>query len=76
MTTTKERVYDSQIAPLVSQIIDICDKHKIAMIIDFALGFDESFGSELKCTTATLEDEHEPTESQLMAWRYIKPGGM
>ena len=39
---TKEEVYDSQISPLMAQIISICKEHKIAMLADFTL--DEDLG--------------------------------
>lgn len=66
---TKEEVYDSQINPLMSQIIEICKEHKIAALCTFSLDLAEG----LMCTTALLKDEFEPPESLLNALRAIRP---
>lgn len=63
----KEQIYDEQINPLMDKILRICREHKIAFIADFALGGD------LKCTSAMLSDDHEPTQAQLQAWALLKP---
>jgi len=64
---TKEEIYDAQINPLMTQIIEICKVNKIAMICDFGLGED------LHCSTALLADEYEPSEGQLQAYEALKP---
>ena len=51
----KEKIYDEQISPLMTEIIDICKKNKVAMLASFAIPKD---GDEsLKCTTCLLEDD-------------------
>lgn len=64
---TKEQVYDEQIHPLMEKIIAIVHEHKIATICDFHLGDD------LHCTTAALEDEYDPSEEQLDAYKLFRP---
>ena len=64
---SKESVYDEQVAPLMTTILAICKEHKIAMIADFGLGDD------LHCTSALLDDEYEPSTSQLSALVNLKP---
>ena len=60
---TKEQIYDNQISPLMAQIIAICKEHKIAMLADFSLDVENG----LKCTTALLADDFEPTPNMLEA---------
>ncbi len=67
---TKEEVYDSEISPLMAKIIEICKREKIAMIADFRLDPEEG----LRCTTATLLDDHEPSDEQIEAFEILKPG--
>lgn len=55
---TKEQIYDEQISPLMTQIIEICKRHKIAHVCSFSLDFDEG----LCCTTCSTTDECEPPE--------------
>jgi hypothetical protein len=62
-----EEVYDADISPLMTKIIEICKSHKIAMIADFKL--DEGF----HCTTATLSSEFHPAEKQLRALQFLRP---
>ena len=62
---TKEKIYDSEINPLMATIIAVCKQHKIPLIADFGLGDD------LHCTTALLADEFEPSEGQLAAGRSL-----
>jgi hypothetical protein len=56
---TKEEVYDSQINPLMAQIIAICKEHKIAHVCSFSLGLDGD-GDELLCTSMNLSDDFDP----------------
>lgn len=67
----KEQVYDEQVAPLMTEIIRICEEHKIAMLADFFIPTPED--PELRCTTALLKDEHEPTKEQLRAFEILRP---
>lgn len=55
----KESVYDEKISPLMSQIIAICQEHKINMFATFALDVDPETDNILKCTTALAIDESE-----------------
>lgn len=50
----KEQIYDTQINPLMAQIIKICTKHKIATFATFAIPNNDDPG--LSCTTH-LPDE-------------------
>lgn len=67
MSPTKEEVYDRHISPLMAEIIEICRERKIAMLCDFALGDD------LKCTSALLDDDFEPTPEMLKSWSLLRP---
>lgn len=72
MPTAKEKIYDKQINPLMAKVIAICKKHKIAMLADFALGFeDDDSDGQLKCTTVLLDDDTEPCPEQLRASRIL-----
>lgn len=73
MPQTKEEIYDSQVSPLMTQIIAICKEHKIAMLADFALTSEESDDGPLKCTTVLLGDETEPPELMLRALEILRP---
>jgi hypothetical protein len=64
---TKGQVYDSQIAPLMEQIIEICKQTKIAMIADFGLDDD------IHCTSALLANEYFPSDGQLEALKAVSP---
>lgn len=56
---TKEHIYDEQISPLMTQIIAICNEHKIANVLTFLLDRDEG----LVCTTCNInEDTYPPDE--------------
>lgn len=50
----KEQIYDSQINPLMAQVIDICKANKIAMLATFDIPNDDD--PDLACTTH-LPDE-------------------
>lgn len=68
---TKEQIYDEQISPLMDQIIEICQKHKIANVCSFAL--EDENGEELFCTTAMLADEFDPPEHYKKALAVLYP---
>lgn len=38
---SKEDIYDNEISPLMGQVIELCQKHGIAMIANFACPSDE-----------------------------------
>lgn len=50
----KEQAYDSKIHPLMSQIIKICKKHKIAMVASFAIPIVDD--PSLEVTTRLLDE--------------------
>ena len=56
MTLQKEKIYDEQISPLMTQIIRICKENKIACFATYRLGFDEAIGEELSCSTSIPSD--------------------
>ncbi len=64
---SKEEIYDSQINPLMAEILRLSKEHKIAFIADFELG------DGLHCTSAQLNDEFEPSETQIAAFEILKP---
>jgi bisphosphoglycerate-independent phosphoglycerate mutase (AlkP superfamily) len=64
---TKEEIYDSQINPLMAQIINICKENKIAMLCNFRLDED------MQVTSALLDDEYDPSDSQLDAITLLYP---
>lgn len=57
----KEDVYDEQIAPLMSQIIEICKKENIPLTAQFSLKShrddNESQEDPMRCTTIILATE-------------------
>ncbi len=69
---TKEQIYDEQIYPLMGQIIEICQQHKIALVAQFRIGNDES-GEPLLCTSVLATDEFEPTEMMKQTARILVP---
>jgi len=52
---SKEDIYDNEISPLMKQIIELCKKHGIAMIANFACPSDED--EDLQALTI-LPDQH------------------
>lgn len=68
LTMTKEEVYDRDIAPVLTKILDTCKENKIAMLADFGLDDDD-----LHCTSALLMGEFHPSEEQLTAFRTLRP---
>ena len=56
MTTKREDIYDTQIGPLMTQIIAIAQAHDIPMLATFELDDDRASKERtgLKCTTAVL----------------------
>lgn len=66
---TKEEAYDTQISPLMAQIIAICKEHKIAHVCSFSLDFE----SGLCCTTFDIEDEQKPPDEFVRMVAIIHP---
>lgn len=50
----KEQIYDTKIAPLMKQIIEICRNGGIAMLADFAIPTYED--EDLRVTTCTVDE--------------------
>lgn len=67
----KEQIYDERISPLMSQIIDICKEHKIAMVMSFHLPDAEQ--DTLHCTTALVSNDYQPSDTLLEAWSVVQP---
>jgi hypothetical protein len=71
MPTVKEKVYDDQIFPLMSQILKICKDNKIDMVFDAYLGYDDQAGEDLHCTSALLKSSS--PEHMHRAFKILKP---
>lgn len=52
---SKEDIYDAEIAPLMDEILKICQKHKIAMVASFATPSDTS--DDLYVSSALLDED-------------------
>jgi hypothetical protein len=63
MNFDKESVYDEQLAPLMTQILEICEANEIPMIADFFLKRDEEQG-DLHCTSALAHYPHTPAKTK------------
>lgn len=58
MIKDNEQIYDEQIAPLMTKIIEICKEHEIPMLCTFQYGpEDEDEGTVPYCTTVLGEFE-------------------
>ena len=69
---TKEETYDAEIAPLMTKIIEVCQREKIALLANFQLsGKGEP---DLRVTTALLSDEYGPSKEQVGALSLIQDG--
>ena len=66
----KEQIYDEEISPLMAQVIDICQKHKIAMVMTFHLPDDEQ--DTLHCSTALVSEDWKPSEMLLEMNRLLR----
>lgn len=69
-----EDVYDNEISPLMRQIIEICNKHKIPMICSFAYENDEDRGLG-QCTTLLNGHENRSIQRLQDANRTIRSSG-
>lgn len=69
----KEEIYDSQISPLMKQIIQICKDNGIAMMADFAIPTEEDDG--LRCTTLIPDQTGENDPLQRDCYAHIRRGG-
>lgn len=55
-----EAVYDAEIAPLMTQLIDICKRVNIPLLASFQLTGDEDEAGPLLCTTALIPPRGTP----------------
>ncbi|KVE87768.1 hypothetical protein WI99_11600 [Burkholderia cepacia] len=70
-TVTKERIYDEQISPLMTQIIAICKEHGIPIVASFFTpGNDDP---KLAVTTALLGNGFEAPKNFSNALRELRP---
>lgn len=60
-----EALYDKEIAPLMSEIIAICKKHKLPMFATFLCANDPD-GEDCVCTTNLMFEER-PIPEQMLA---------
>lgn len=67
----KEEIYDNEISPLMTQVIDICKANNIAMLMSFHIPTEDE--PDLECTTALLGDEMNPPEHLRNALNVIRP---
>ncbi len=61
---SKEQIYDEQINPLMTRIIEICRENNIPLLAAFQLATsEEDKDGEFLCTTAHLEENSETLSS-------------
>lgn len=75
----KEEIYDSQISPLMTQIIAIAQQNGISMIASFAIqhdgeGPDGEDCSQLTCSTLLPDETGEVDERFARAYSVIRTG--
>lgn len=77
MAANKEKIYDNQIAPLMTEIINICQENKIAFIASFSTSTGRPEDKDLVCTTAFLDEYTNPPKEFRNALRciYTPPSG-
>jgi hypothetical protein len=57
--TKKEGIYDAEISPLMTKIINICKENGINMAATFSLDHDEAVGETLFCTSIFAIDRED-----------------
>lgn len=70
---SKEEAYDELIYPLMDQIIQICQEHKIANICSFSIGEEDEGTEGMCCTTCLISPEYDTPEKYLKALSIIYP---
>lgn len=68
---SKEQIYDEHIAPLMTQIIELCKAHGIAMLASFLIPTVEDSG--LNCLTNLPDETGKVPDHHLQAVRVIRP---
>lgn len=80
MIADNEAIYDEQIFPLMAQIIEICDKHKIPMVASFQLTPEsedpDDERSAMLCTTTLPQEGQDPALSKANAALHNRSTGM
>lgn len=76
----KEEIYDSQISPLMQQIIGVCREHGIAMMASFAIDHDGEGPegqdcSALVCSTILPDGNDKPNPRFAQAFELIRRAG-
>jgi hypothetical protein len=69
----KEAIYDAEIAPLMTQILEVCKREQIAMIASFDIPNDDD--PELACTSMVPDEDGNPERHQ-HAHRIINGGSL
>lgn len=72
MTGPKEKAYDEKISPLINQILDICDQHKISMFANFELDKDDD-GISLNCTSSRIGPDYDTSDKLYVAYAMLGP---
>lgn len=67
----KENIYDNEISPLMAQVIEICQKHGIAMIANFACPNDDDL--ELQALSVVPDENGEQPTNHKEALLCIRP---
>jgi hypothetical protein len=57
MDKSKEQIYDEQISPLMTRIIEICRSHKIPVAACFGINTDEGEDADLVCSTILYDKD-------------------
>lgn len=70
----EEKVYDEKISPLMKQIIEICNKHKIPMVASFTFENCPERGPG-KCTTLLNSFENRKDDVNQRACKMLRTGG-
>lgn len=68
-----EKVYDAEIAPLMTQIIAVCTKHQMPMLAAFAYRYSGDGKGYDACTTSLCRDDWQPSE-MVSACQMIREG--
>jgi len=69
-----EAIYDAEIAPLMSKIIDICKEHKLPVFATFLYANDPETEETGLCTTNLMFDERPiPTQVSCLAGQIVRP---
>ena len=68
---SKEMIYDEEIAPLMNEILKVCQANKIAMLAQFATPSESD--ADLVCTSALVKTEYKPSREMIKAF-YVLHG--